>query len=106
MNTFLSWRAFAPLARLSFVMYLVHDLVVNGLAPWYTFSISFMQFNVVGLKVLRVKWGTRNNVFLQAMHTMATFSVTVAVSIPLVVLLEMPLAHMEKLSMGTVTRKK
>ena len=50
----MSWRAFAPLARLSFVMYLVHDLVVNGLAPWYTFSISFMQFNVVGLKVLRV----------------------------------------------------
>ena len=46
-NSMYSWRVFTPIARLSFVMYLIHDMYVDILSSWYTFMIAFSQFNEV-----------------------------------------------------------
>jgi len=40
-NRFLCWEAFAPLARLSFVVYLTHDLVINQFAAYVAFPVEF-----------------------------------------------------------------
>ena len=46
-NDFLSWEAFAPLSRLTFVMFLVHQSVINVLAAQFSFSYEGTPFFMV-----------------------------------------------------------
>ena len=80
-NTFLSWRAWAPLARMSYVMYLVHIVVIDYYhsLPSYTVTISHPMIIYFLLWVL---------------------SVSALVAYICIVSFEMPLAHMEKMLFG------
>ena len=80
-NEFLSWSCFIPLARISYCMYLIHISVLL----WHN-------------SVLRdgISYGTE-----QITYTIiGNIMVTGAVSIVLVVAVEMPALHMEKLAFG------
>jgi len=77
-NTFLSWRAWAPLARMSYCMYLVHLTVIayyNSLSS-YTITVSHP------LVVYFIIW---------------VISVSALVSYICVIGFEMPIAHAERL---------
>ena len=80
-NTFLSWRAWAPLARMSYVMYLVHIVVIDYYhsLPSYTVTISHPMIIYFLLWVL---------------------SVSALVAYICIISFEMPLAHMEKMLFG------
>ena len=82
-NTFLSWRAWAPLARMSYVMYLVHLPVIDYYhsLPSYTVTINHPMVIYFLLWVL---------------------SVSALIAYICVIGFEMPLAHMEKMLFGSL----
>ena len=86
-NTFLSWRAWAPLARMSYVMYLVHIPVINYYLtlPSYTVTINHPMIVYFFLWVL---------------------SVSALIAYICVIGFEMPLAHMEKMLFGNIPQVK
>ena len=49
-NSFLSWRGFVPLSRLSFVSYLIHMSVMGELCSLYRSSLKFTHFTLVRVK--------------------------------------------------------
>jgi len=77
-NTFLSWRAWAPLARMSYCMYLVHMTVLLYYCslPSYTVTVTHP------LVVYFILW---------------ILSVSAAISYVCVIGFEMPIAHAERL---------
>ena len=77
-NTLLSWRAWQPLARMSYCMYLVHITVIDYYLslPSYTVTVSHPQVIYFLLWII---------------------SVSALVAYIAVIAFEMPLAHMEKM---------
>ena len=86
-NTFLSWRAWAPLARMSYVMYLVHIPVITyyETLPSYTVTANHPMIIYYLLWVL---------------------SVSALIAYICVIGFEMPLAHMEKMLFGNIPKVK
>ena len=80
-NEFLSWRAFIPLARISYCMYLIHITVLvwhnSTLTDNITYDTNIFDYTYYGNIVI-----------------------TAGVSVFLVITLEMPILHMEKLLFG------
>ena len=52
LHTFLSWEAFIPVARCSYVMYLIHMFYVDILPGMTGFQITFSYFDLVRSKRL------------------------------------------------------
>ena len=87
-NTFLSYRAWAPLARLSYTMYLVHMTVIDYYLtlPSYTVTVAHNMVIYYFLWVL---------------------AVSAAVAYVCVIAFEMPIAQLEKILLGgALFRKK
>ena len=86
-NTFLSWRAWAPLARMSYVMYLVHRPVIDyyRTLPSYTVTVNHPMVVYYLLWVL---------------------SVSALIAYICVIGFEMPLTHMEKMLFGNLPQVK
>merc|ERR1719376_898709 len=86
-NTFLSWRAWAPLARMSYVMYLVHLPVIDYYLtlPSYTVTVNHPMVVYYLLWVL---------------------SVSALIAYICVIGFEMPLTHMEKMLFGNLPQVK
>eukprot|EP00094_Tigriopus_californicus_P012896 TCALIF_12469-PA protein Name:"Similar to nrf-6 Nose resistant to fluoxetine protein 6 (Caenorhabditis elegans)" AED:0.06 eAED:0.04 QI:8/0.90/0.75/1/0.90/0.91/12/23/645 len=76
-NSFLSWEGFIPLARLTYVMYLIHDIWVTLYAGKYLHTITFNHFEA-------------------ALASLWVFAVTTVVAFPVVVCIEAPILHLEK----------
>jgi len=77
-NTFLSWRAWAPLARMSYCMYLVHVTVIGYYCSLTSYTVTVSH----PLVVYFIIW---------------ILSVSALVSYICVIGIEMPIAHAEKL---------
>ena len=77
-NEFLAWNGFIPLARISYVMYLIHMTILS----WHN-------------SVLRdsLSYGTEVFIFF----VLENILLTAALSAVLVITFEMPILHMEKL---------
>merc|ERR1711915_942493 len=77
-NTFLSWRAWAPLARMSYCIYLIHITVIS----YYTSLSSYTVTLSHPLVVYFIIW---------------IIAVSAAISYICVIGFEMPIAHAERL---------
>ena len=76
-NDFLSWEGFAPLSRLTFVVYLLHQSVINVLMSQCTFNYE---------------WSGRT----MAMFIVNVLFITTVISSFVEIMIEMPLLHLEK----------
>ena len=47
MNTFLSWEAFSPLSKLTYVVFLLHFSVIIAYVTLVRFQMQFTQFFMV-----------------------------------------------------------
>ena len=77
-NEFLSWSGFVPLARMSYVMYLIHMTVLD----WHN-------------SVLKNGLSYSTEVFI--FFSLVNVTLTAAVSFVLVIAFEMPIVHFEKI---------
>jgi len=85
-NTFLSYRGWAPLARMSYCMYLVHMTIIDYYLtlPSYTVTVSHVMI------IYYLLWVT---------------AMSAAVAYVCVIAFEMPIAQLEKLLLGGFKKK-
>jgi len=80
-NEFLSWEAFQPLSRVSFIMYLTHLTVYSVVAASMTFEVTYTHLTAV-------------------IYFLASLVITLVVSAIIFVGIEMPWLTVEKLSVS------
>ena len=94
-DTFLSWRAWAPLARMSYCMYLVHIVTIS-------YFLSLPRFLNLNFTINPNNFSAFSYTVTIA-HPMIIYfllwilSVSAALSYVCVICFEMPIAHLEKL---------
>jgi len=77
-NSILSWPAWAPLARMSFAIYLVHMTVMSIVNSYASYRVNASQVLII-------------------YYLIFVMAICIAISYALIVLFEAPLVHLEKL---------
>lgn len=77
-NSILSWPAWAPLARMSFAIYLVHMTVMSVVNSYASYRVNISQVLII-------------------YYLIFVMAICIAISYALIVLFEAPLVHLEKL---------